>query len=123
MQDSKCPVCHKESKKCDCLLGRSPLSHIHEDDYRLCLPKNNIKVKSLQKTCSAWPTQWDAETEEGYYLYIRFRQTFSVEIAKSKEEWEENKCITLAYFPMLDDDPFMSDERMKELTAPIIRWE
>lgn len=32
-----------------------------------------IKVTKLIRTCSACPSQWEGETEDGRYLYIRYR--------------------------------------------------
>jgi hypothetical protein len=32
-----------------------------------------ISVTKLIKTCDACPAQWEGETEEGKYVYIRFR--------------------------------------------------
>lgn len=32
-----------------------------------------MKVKSLVRTCSACPSQWEGELEDGRFIYIRFR--------------------------------------------------
>ena len=31
------------------------------------------KVKSIEKTCNACPSQWEGLTEDGKYIYIRYR--------------------------------------------------
>jgi len=35
-----------------------------------------IHIKRIVKTCDACPAQWDAETEDGRYVYIRYRYGF-----------------------------------------------
>ena len=32
-----------------------------------------IKLKSLEKTCFACPSQWEGQLENGEYVYIRYR--------------------------------------------------
>jgi len=32
-----------------------------------------VKIKSLTQTCGACPSQWEGETENGAYVYIRYR--------------------------------------------------
>ena len=32
-----------------------------------------MKFKTLVKTCSACPSQWEGQLEDGRYVYIRFR--------------------------------------------------
>ena len=32
-----------------------------------------IKLKSLEKTCFACPSQWEGQLENGEYIYIRYR--------------------------------------------------
>ena len=31
------------------------------------------RLKTLEMTCGACPSQWDGETENGAYVYIRYR--------------------------------------------------
>ena len=35
--------------------------------------KLNIKINRLEMTCGACPSQWDAYTNSGDYIYIRYR--------------------------------------------------
>ena len=32
-----------------------------------------MKIKQLKQTCSAFPSQWEARTEDDKYVYIRYR--------------------------------------------------
>ena len=32
-----------------------------------------MKIKSLQQTCFACPSQWEGELEDGRFIYIRYR--------------------------------------------------
>lgn len=34
---------------------------------------NGLVLTSLEMTCSACPSQWDATTQDGHLLYIRYR--------------------------------------------------
>lgn len=119
--DTVCPICQKQTAECGCAFGKTPLAHIMPG-ARQGLPTSGIKVASYERTCVAFPTQWEATTQDGLYLYIRFRQTFCVEIAESQKAWAEDSYMTLLYVTKLDEDPYMSDERMKELTSPVIDW-
>lgn len=35
--------------------------------------EKKYKVKSCKQTCSACPSQWDIYTEDGEYIYARYR--------------------------------------------------
>lgn len=37
------------------------------------MEKVNQKLKSLEQTCFACPSQWEGELENGKFIYIRFR--------------------------------------------------
>jgi hypothetical protein len=46
-----------------------------------------IQLKTLKQTCMACPSQWEAETEEGSPIYIRYRWGYlSVRVGKIGQE-------------------------------------
>ena len=66
-----------------------------------------INKESLDQTCGACPSQWDAYTEDNEYVYIRFRHgTLSIEI----DENSENKTIFFSYLPDLNLEDFHFEE-------------
>lgn len=36
-------------------------------------PYEGIKLRDLEMTCGACPAQWEGHTEDGTYVYIRYR--------------------------------------------------
>lgn len=47
-----------------------------------------IKSDSVEKTCSACPSQWEAETVDDRFVYVRYRWgVLRVELADSKDDW------------------------------------
>jgi len=74
-----------------------------------------MKIKSLIQTCSACPTQYNGETDDGKYVYIRYRfGKLSMEI--------DHKVIYVGY---IGDalDGCISLDKIKELTKDLnIEW-
>lgn len=33
----------------------------------------SVRMRTLQHTCSACPSQWEGETQDGQFLYVRYR--------------------------------------------------
>lgn len=49
-----------------------------------------VKKSSVTQTCFACPSQWDAETEDGRYVYVRYRWgTLRIEVAPNPESLSE----------------------------------
>lgn len=44
-----------------------------------------MKLKKLQQTCPACPSQWEGETKDGYPIYIRYRWGY-LSIRKGKKK-------------------------------------
>lgn len=47
-----------------------------------------IQLARVVETCSACPTQWDAWTVDGQYLYLRYRFGVGTVDAYDKPDWE-----------------------------------
>lgn len=78
-----------------------------------------IKIKTIRQTCFACPSQWDIMTEDGQYIYARFRWGYlSVKLnAFTNEEellfdWESEN----------DLDGIMSTYELQKLTKEIFDW-
>lgn len=47
-----------------------------------------VKASSVVQTGDTCPAQWEAETEDGQYVYVRYRWgTLRIDVAESKEAW------------------------------------
>ncbi|MEV8639382.1 hypothetical protein AB0395_47795 [Streptosporangium sp. NPDC051023] len=47
-----------------------------------------IRLAKVVETCSACPTQWDAWTVDGQYLYLRYRYGMGTVDAYDTPDWE-----------------------------------
>jgi len=49
---------------------------------------DGVELSRLEQTGRDCPSQWDAWTDDGRYLYIRYRHgCLTVEAANSKQDW------------------------------------
>ena len=84
------------------------------------------KIKKLTQTCGACPSQWEASTDDGRMIYIRYRWGgLSVSISKEITDdiydaidGDNLFCETLGD----SFDGLMSEEAMKEITKEVIDW-
>jgi len=52
-----------------------------------------LKAAHLRMTCPACPSQWEGATDDGDYVYIRYRNGhLSVGIGNSEEDAVDNAC-------------------------------
>lgn len=50
-----------------------------------------LVIARIEQTCTACPAQWDAWTDDGEYVYIRYRWGYLfVERAMTPDAWREN---------------------------------
>jgi hypothetical protein len=50
-----------------------------------------LKLKNLEQISRCLPSQWEGESHEGEYIYIRGDQSeLSIQVAKSKEDWSKD---------------------------------
>ena len=61
-----------------------------------------IKVVDLNMTCFACPSQWEGMTEEGFYVYIRYRWGY-LSVSVGRED-VYGKRIGDSYDGVLDDE-------------------
>ena len=73
-----------------------------------------MKINDIVMTCSACPSQWDAKTEHGEYVYIRYRWgSFRIDI---NGEQIHNEMIGDGL------DGSMTTEEMLEIVEKV-KWE
>jgi hypothetical protein len=54
-----------------------------------------LVLKKVVLTCFPCPTQYEAETDDGKYLYFGYRWgSLNIDISESEEQWEQGKYIT-----------------------------
>ena len=81
-----------------------------------------ILIDSLEMTCSDCPSQWNAKTASGRYVYIRYRHgVLKVYVANSESELfdgdlfnYDSKCI-LNIEPNHDSDGSMTNEELVQI--------
>jgi hypothetical protein len=64
-----------------------------------------IKASSVVQTCNACPSQWNAETFDGEYVYVRYRWGhLRIDVAPSFEDWKKHNEVRCAYGESLGDN-------------------
>ncbi|MFC9228827.1 hypothetical protein ACFTZI_07620 [Streptomyces decoyicus] len=66
-----------------------------------------LKLMRVVQTCSAYPSQWDAWTVDGQYLYLRYRHGVG--------------CVE--WHPGPDDDADTPDSWHEGLSGLLIEWD
>jgi len=78
-----------------------------------------LKVIELSLTCDACPTQWEGKTDDGEFLYIRYRfGNLTVGLGKTIDEAVMNKIFEVPYGESLDG--LLTATKMKKLTKSIM---
>lgn len=78
-----------------------------------------IKIKTIEQTCFACPSQWDIMTEDGQYIYARFRWGYlSVKI----NPWTPNEKILFEWQDTDGLNGVMDSEELQQLTKNILDW-
>ena len=84
------------------------------------------KIKKLTQTCGACPSQWEASTDDGRMIYIRYRWGgLSVSISKeiTDDIYDAIDGDNLFYENLGDGlDGYLTEEEMKEATKEVIDW-
>jgi len=84
------------------------------------------KIKKIKQTCSACPSQWEAETVDGYQIYIRYRWGYlSVRISNEPSNDISAGVLGNEIFGKQIGgrlDGVMSYEELKEKTAEVVRY-
>lgn len=81
-----------------------------------------VTISRIERTCYACPAQWDAWTDEGDYVYIRYRWGWlSVEISGDEREWEEDKHTILLEGEFGHQmSGFMSYDELRDVTKGVL---
>lgn len=76
---------------------------------------SKIVITSLTQTCGGCPSQWDAETVDGKYVYIRYRWgTLNIEV-------DHQNIFSLNHGDGLDG--ILAEDKLKLLTNHLIYWQ
>jgi len=79
-------------------------------------PKSNRRLVKLTKTCEACPAQWEGQTEDGQYVYARYRWgILSVGFGKTLDHAIANREISWDYRSSLSGS--MSKKEFFRLTG------
>lgn len=71
------------------------------------------KIVKLEMTCGACPSQWDAETDQGKYVYIRYRYGY---LSASVSGETLTKDVYGEYIGGPLDGVLSTEEMMEELS-------
>lgn len=83
------------------------------------MKEEKYKIKTIQQTCLACPSQWDIMTDDGKYIYARFRWGYlSVKLNAFTNEEE----LLLDWEDEDDLNGIMDTSRLQELTKEIFEW-
>lgn len=88
------------------------LSHVFGYDF--FKEKKLPKVKNCEMTCSACPSQWDIDLEDGRYVYARYRWGFLYLNLDDERIFEKQVGG--------EWDGCMSTEKLIELTKGVLDW-
>lgn len=81
-----------------------------------------MKLHNVVNTCPSCPSQWDAMTDDGHSVYIRYRWgRLSVKVCPDVGEREYTGDWTTVYNEQIGDhlDGYLSDEDMLEIVEEI----
>lgn len=84
-----------------------------------------INVVEYEQTSWACPSQWEGTTDEGWFVYARYRHGwFSLDHAPSREAWTKmwKDWEVLSGQHGDDLDGVMSDEKLREITEGVVTW-
>ena len=99
-------------------LSRRPSLHKLGD-----MAESVITVRALIRTCSSCPSQWEGQTRDGRFVYVRYRWgTLSIGIGASREE-SINHSGNLLDKELGDHlDGVLEFEQLRAATADLIEW-
>lgn len=84
-----------------------------------------ITIVKQEKTCDMCPSQWDLWTDDGKYIYVRYRWgTLSIHMGDSEDDvWNVHKNTNI-YCERISDglDGYMTLEELKEYTKDLFIW-
>ncbi len=80
-----------------------------------------IRVVSLQRTCQACPSQWEGRTDDGRWVYVRYRWGhLQVGIGPTLEDAVDNDSISLDLGDELDG--VLSYDELRAATVECVEW-
>lgn len=82
-----------------------------------------IRISTVNQTCERNPSQWEAVTEDGIHIYVRYRWgCLSIGSGKTMDDAVENKN-NLFERPLGDRlDGWLEYDKLREVTAGLIDW-
>lgn len=84
-----------------------------------------IHITKIERTGIACPSQWDAWTEDGQYVYIRYRWgNFSITTCDNEDSYFiDGRCVEICNWEGGDAmDGFMTNDEMVERSAGILTF-
>ena len=81
-----------------------------------------IRISRVIQTCERNPSQWEGSTEDGDYLYVRYRWgCLSIGMGKTKEEAVRNSNIMHEQLGASRDGD-LKYAKLREVTKELIEW-
>ena len=87
------------------------------------MARPETRVSKLTQTCKASPSQWEGLTDDGQFIYVRYRWgCLSIGSGKTMDEAVEN--ANNLFERVLGDkrDGSLEFDKLREATAGIIAW-
>jgi hypothetical protein len=87
------------------------------------MQNETIVVRTLVRTCEQSPSQWEAKTEDGLYLYVRYRWGYlEIGIDLSIDDAIDNSGNLFEKQLGSKLDGSMGLEELRQATSGLIEW-
>jgi hypothetical protein len=87
------------------------------------MQNETIVVRTLVRTCERSPSQWEAKTEDGLYLYVRYRWGhLEIGIGLSIDDAIDNSGNVFEKQLGSKLDGSMGLEELRQATSGLIEW-
>lgn len=83
-----------------------------------------IRVVELEKTCEAVPAQWEGKTDDGRFVYVRYRYGWlAVSFGETMDEAVDGRTCTPFHAHVGGQfDGHMTESELAEHTRGVVEW-
>ena len=90
------------------------------------MSQEKVKVVEVEQTCGGWPAQWEGRTDDGRWIYARYRHgCLGIGVGATLDEavvasFSDDALVSKQIGERLDGE--MSWAELRHLTAGVIEW-
>ena len=80
-----------------------------------------IRVTELRQTCNMCPSQWEGRTDDGQYIYVRYRHGYlSVSVGPTVDA---AVCGSVVFeYDTEDGNGYMTESELRDLTKGVVEF-